>query len=329
MQGGIMRRWFIVGGACLGLVGLLAGWIFFTQNSDDERLVAHGTVEATTVTVATKVAGRLLTRLVDEGASVTQGQVVAQMEQHDLRDEFSLRRAERLAAQAQLADLRAGSRPEEIRAAEAAVERVKAEATRAGQDADRAEILYAKDVIPRRELDLARAGRASTAAAVTEAQQQLQLVRRGARIDTIRQAQARLHGADAALSLARTRMKDAQLISPLRGVVLTKHAEPGEFLALGSPIVTVARLDEVWVRAYIPEPHLGSIHLGQKVRVTTDTSPRSPFAGTVSFIASEAEFTPRSVQTETERVKLVFRVKVTIANPHGTLKPGMPADVFF
>jgi len=128
------------------------------------------------------------------------------------------------------------------------------------------------------------------------------------------------------LALARTRLSYATVFSPLSGTVLSKNAEPGEFVAAGTPVVTVADLREVWLRGYIPETDLGKLRLGQEVAVTTDSYPGKKYEGRVTFIAQEAEFTPKSVQTQKERVKLVYRIKVTIANPAAELKPGMPAD---
>jgi HlyD family secretion protein len=109
--------------------------------------------------------------------------------------------------------------------------------------------------------------------------------------------------------------------------VLSHNIEPGEFVSAGTPIVTVADTLHTWVRAYVNQTDLGRVRLGQKLVVHTDTAPGKNFEGTVSFIASEAEFTPKTVQTAKERVKLVFRIKVDVANPQDELKPGMPADV--
>ena len=296
------------------------------QNADSSRLAVTGTVETTTVQASFKVSGRLKDRLVDEGQQVKAGQIVARLEDDELKDERRLRSAEQQAAEATLADIKAGSRREEIAAAEAMLERLKAEAERAGRDAARAEALYKKEVIPRKELDAARAAKDASAAAVREGEQRHKLVKIGPRPDIVRQGQARLDGAKAASSLSETRLSHAVLASPLAGFVLAKHAEPGELLAAGAPVITVARLDEVWVRAYIPETALGRVKLGQSVKVTSDTWPGRVYQGTVSFIASEAEFTPRNVQTEAERVKLVFRIKITILNPKQELKPGMPVD---
>jgi HlyD family secretion protein len=112
----------------------------------------------------------------------------------------------------------------------------------------------------------------------------------------------------------------------MSGVVLSKNIEPGEYVAPGTPVVTVGDLVHVWLRAYIPETEQRRVKVGQKADVTIDNNPGKIFLGRVSFIAQEAEFTPKNVQTEKERVKLVFRIKIDITNPEMELKPGMPAD---
>lgn len=289
-------------------------------------LKVSGAVEVTSVELSFKLGGRLGERLVDEGELVRAGQLVARLEDDELREERSARAAEERAARAALADLEAGSRAEEIAQAEAALTRIKADAVRFARDAARMEALYRREVVPLRELEAARAGRDASAAAVREAEERLALLRRGSRPDAVRQARGRAEAAGAALALAETRLSHGLLHAPLSGLVLAKHAEAGEMLAAGAPVVTVGRLEEVWLRAYIPETELGRVKVGQRARVTTDTWPGRAFEGRVAFISSEAEFTPKNVQTEKERVKLVYRIKITLANPKMELKPGMPAD---
>lgn len=297
------------------------------KQKTSDRILLTGTVETTTVALSFKVPGRLKERLLDEGQTVKSGQTVARLEDDELKDEQRLKVAEEQAARSALADLQAGSRTEEIAAAAATLARLKAESNRSAQDALRAEALFRKEVIPRKELDAARAAKESTAAAVREGEERLKLVKVGPRVDAVKQAQARLEAAAAARSLSDTRLSQALLVAPISGTVLAKHAEPGELLAVGSPVITVGRLDEVWVRAYIPETSLGRVKLGQQVQVSSDTWKGRTYQGTISFIASEAEFTPRNVQTEAERVKLVYRIKISIANTKQELKPGMPVDV--
>ncbi|QOX80088.1 efflux RND transporter periplasmic adaptor subunit [Trichlorobacter lovleyi] len=321
-----MKKKVLIGLLAVLLLGGLAVTVIRRTQAVNGGLKLTGTIETTTVAVSFKVPGRLKERLVDEGQQVRSGQIVARLEDDELKDERLLRAADQQAAQATLADLKAGSRQEEISAAAATLARLKAESDRAGQDALRAEALFKKEVIPRKEWDAARAARDVAAAAVREAEQRLQLAKAGPRPDAVRAAQARLEGAAASRSLADTRLSQAVLVAPLAGTVLAKHAEPGELLAAGSPVITVARLDEVWVRAFLPETQLGKVRLGQTATVTSDSWKGRIYQGRVSFIASEAEFTPRNVQTEAERVKLVYRIKITIANPKQELKPGMPVD---
>lgn len=297
-----------------------------TRNDANGPLKVSGTVETTTVELSFKVGGRLEARLLDEGASVRAGQVVARLEDRELREEQAARSAQERASKAALTDLAAGSRKEEIAQGEAALARVRTEAVRAADDAVRMENLFRREVVALRDLESARAARDSSAAAVREAEERLRLLKAGPRPDALRQAQATLEGAAATRALADTRLSQSILASPVSGMVLAKHAEPGEMLAAGSPVLTVGKLDEVWIRAYIPETELGRIKLGQKVRITSDTWPGKSYNGTVSFIAQQAEFTPKNVQTTAERVKLVYRIKITVPNPQMELKPGMPVD---
>jgi len=162
---------------------------------------------------------------------------------------------------------------------------------------------------------------------MVQAKEHFRLLRNGSRKEDIEQARARLELTKAALAEAETRLSYATVNSPLFGVVLSKNVEPGEYVSAGTPIVTVADLDNIWVRAYINETDLGRVKVGQRARVTTDSYRHKVYDGRVAFVASQAEFTPKMVQTERERVKLVYRVKVDITNQNMELKPGMPADV--
>jgi HlyD family secretion protein len=268
------------------------------------------------------------------------------------RQEVARAEAEVRRAKAQLADLQAGARPQEIESARAAVERSRADEERARNDRERAGKLHARELIPPSEYDAARASaEVATArrkeaeealalalagprkdqvdqarAVLAAAEENLSLVKEGARRETVDQARARRRQASEAVALAKTRLSHATVLSPVSGTVLSKNAEPGEYVAAGTPVVTIADLRDVWLRAYIPETELGKVRVGQAVSVSTDSHPGKKYPGIVSFIAREAEFTPKSVQTEKERVKLVYRIKVTVANPAGELLPGMPAD---
>ena len=163
-------------------------------------------------------------------------------------------------------------------------------------------------------------------AAFKAAQQRYNEAVEGSRKEDIAIAQANLNAANASLGLSQVNLTYAVLHAPSTGVITVRQAELGEVVTPGSPVVTLADLDHLWLRAYIAETDLGSIHWGQEATVTTDTYPGKKYHGRISFIASDAEFTPKSVQTNTERVTLVYRIKVDLDNPNHELKPGMPAD---
>lgn len=306
---------------------ILAGYLYLHRKpAESDSLNVSGTIEVTSVALSFKIGGRITERLVDEGQIVSAGQLIARLEDDELKHERDGRAAEETASWALVADLEAGSRREEIAQGEAALARIRADAKRLSQDALRTEALFEREVIARNELDAARAARDSSTAAVHEAEQRLKLLRSGPRPDAVRQARARVEGASAGRALAETRLTQSILNSPLSGLVLAKHAEPGEMLAPGAPVVTIGKLDQVWLRAYIPERELGRVKVGQAARVSVDSWPGRSFDGKISFISPEAEFTPKNVQTAKERVKLVYRIKITLDNPKMELKPGMPAD---
>lgn len=292
-------------------------------------LMLSGNIEVTEAQLGFKVSGRVAERLVSEGERVKAGQLIARLDDAEQRAQLNLRRAELAGADAALAELEAGSRPQEIAAAEATLRSMEAERDRTRLDAARQQELRGKDAIADRELEAAQAQLKITEARAAEAGERLKLVKEGPRAEDIAQGRARVEQTRAAVALAETQLENTRLVSPLTGVVLSHNIEPGEYVSPGTPIVTVADLAHVWVRAYISQTDLGRIRLGEKVAVRTDTFPDKTYEGMVGFIAFEAEFTPKTVQTAQERVKLVFRLKVDLANPNDELKPGMPADVTF
>lgn len=256
-------------------------------------------------------------------------------------------------ARAVVAEADAGSRAQDLAAALATVEAARAENGRTGRDYTRVKGLFDAGAVPDQEHDRAKTAaetaaqalaaaearlsllkegvrveeKAQARAALKQAEAVLTLLREGARAEVRQQARARVDAAKAALANARTRLEYGRLASPLSGTALAHHAEPGEYVTPGTPIVTVADLADAWVRVYVPETEVGRVRPGQAARVTVDSFPGKVFEGTVSFISAEAEFTPRAVQTPKERVRLVYRIKVTVRNPAFDLKPGMPADV--
>jgi HlyD family secretion protein len=187
-------------------------------------------------------------------------------------------------------------------------------------------VLFEGHVIPKETLDNAEAGYKIAKATVQRATENYKLVKEGPRKEDIEDAKAQVEQARASLRLAETQLSYTVLNSPLSGVVLVKSSERGEVVNPGTSIITLADLENVWLKAYIPETDLSKVKWGQEVIVTTDLRPKKEYKGKISFISSQAEFTPKSIQTEKERVTLVYRIKVDIPNPDRELKPGMPAD---
>lgn len=294
--------------------------------SDSHFIHVSGNIEVTDAEASFKISGRVSKRLVDEGESIRKGEVVAMLDSSDLASEVEIRRAEMEMAQADLAELEAGSRPQEIAEAEAKLAAAKADKIHLESDFLRAEKLFKEKTISVEEYMHSRGDYEVAVARLQEAEERLKLIKEGPRKEQIDQARARLKQAKASLKLAQIRMGYARLIAPLSGIILSKNIEPGEYVAPGTPIVTIGDLEYVWLRAYINETDLGRVKIGQQVHIITDTYPDKLYKGYISFIASQAEFTPKNVQTKEERVKLVYRIKVNIPNPNMELKPGMPAD---
>ena len=323
------------------VIGAAVGW-WLTHRSDDDpnRLPLSGTIEVTQVDLAFKIPGRLQERLVDEGDTVAAGQVVARLDAVDQELQVARAQAELDSAAAVLARLESGSRPEEINEARAQLQQARAalKATEsrfnlAREDLARYADLRKQEVVSQQKLDEQQTSRDTTlnahqeaVARVQSAEARLALVLAGPRKEEIEQARAQVAVTTQALALARQQLSDTQLKAPTDGVVLSKAAEPGTYLNPGSPVITVGHLRQVWLRAYVNETDLGRIHLNQQADVTTDTYPGKVYPGKVSYIADQAEFTPKSVQTFQERVKLMYRIKIDLDNPRFELKPGMPAD---
>lgn len=286
-----------------------------------------GTIECTQVQVSPQVAGRIVQLPPQEGAVLKQGDLVAQL---DVRD-YEIRRAEAAAAlasaQAQRDLLEAGNREEDIQRAREQVKEAQAVHRAAEADVQRVRKIFDNGTATQKQMDDAQAQYDRAAAALSASEQTLAKMEAGSRKEEIRMAKAQVELAQARWDAADKALNDCTVMAPRDGVVTTRVREEGEYVQPGSPLITLSRLDEVWLSVYIPETSLAKVKLGQKAYVQTDSDARR-FDGLVTFISPEAEFTPRNVQTTDERAKLVYRVKITLPNPDGVFKPGMPADGF-
>jgi HlyD family secretion protein len=308
--------------AALGLAAAVLGGAC-RKAADPGLIVASGHVEATEVLVSTKVAGVIESLSVDEGHAVAAGQELARIDTTDTRLALGAARAERALADSELRLRLAGARVEDVREAKSQVVRAEADLGGAQKDLDRMEGLLGAGSGTTKARDDARTRRDVAQAALDGARERLRRLEAGFRTEEKDAARARLEAADAGIAQLEQQLKDAVVASPVAGVVTEKLAEKGELASRGTGIVVVTDLPDAWLNAYVTEPDLARLRLGQAADVVTDDGQRRK--GRVSFVASRAEFTPKNVQTLDERVKLVYRIKVALENADGIFKPGMPA----
>lgn len=310
-----------------------AAWLLYSgklsRRTATNEIKLSGNIEAHESLVAFKVPGRIVDLPVEEGQSVPAGQLLARLDNDDYRRQLEVDQATERVRGSQLNLSLAGARMQDIEAAHQSVLDAEADLAQKKKDFDRYDDLYKKDEVTGQTCDQAETAVVRAQAAYERQQQIYNELLEGTRKEQISVDRASLHQAREAVGVSRIRLDYTKLNAPFSGVVLVRQAELGEVVSPGTPVVTLADLDHIWVRVYLPETDLGKLRFGQTVSVATDTYPGKRYQGRVSFISSEAEFTPKSVQTEKERVTLVYRVKVDIDNPTHELKPGMPADVFF
>jgi HlyD family secretion protein len=292
------------------------------------ELKLSGNIEAHASLVSFKVTGRIIELPVDEGMAMKAGDLLARLDSADYRQQVAVDEATRRMRNRQLVLGLAGSRWQEVEAAKQTVVDSKADLDQKKKDYARYEALYEKDEIPAQTRDQAATNVTRAQATYDRAQQILNELVEGTRKEELDVDRANVRQAKENLDMSQIRLSYTVLQAPFDGIVLVRQAELGEVVSPGTPIVTLADLDHIWLRVYLPETDLGKLHWGQEVNVRTDTYPGKTYRGRVSVIASDAEFTPKSVQTEKERVTLVYRIKIDVENPNHELKPGMPADAY-
>jgi len=297
-----------------------------------------GQVEATEVQVSPEVGGRVLDIPVVEGNRARKGDVIARLDIRDVDLALQRAQADRAAADAQLRLLQAGSRPEDIRQAEAQAMAAASDVTAAQSDLASAEKDLQRfeqllqnnsgsqkqrdDAATRR--DVARDRVASARARADAAREGAARLRAGARREEVDGARARVAAVDAQIAALEKNKTDATVLAPIDGIVSQRLLDPGEMAAPRAPIVVLTDLDHAWAEVFVDEPQVPRLKHGQPATVFTDAGGSIP--GTISFISSKAEFTPRNVQTAEDRSKLVYRVKIAVDNREGVLKQGMPVE---
>jgi HlyD family secretion protein len=296
------------------------------HQAPDAILRLSGNIEAHESLVSFKVPGRIVGLPIEEGQFVAQGDPLARLDDDDYRQQVHVDEATVRMREAELDLALAGSRTQEIKAAKQALLDAEADRDLKRQEFRRRQALISEQAVSQEDRDTAGTELKRAQATYERIKQNYDQIVEGTRKEEIAVHRANLQLARANLEMSRVRLGYTVLSAPTSGVILVRQAELGEVVAPGTPVVTIADVDHLWMRGYVNETDLGRISWGQPATIHTDTYPNKTYQGKVSFISSQAEFTPKSVETHKERVTLVYRVKIDLNNPGHELKPGMPAD---
>jgi HlyD family secretion protein len=291
--------------------------LFRVSRAAPATLPLSGNIEAHESVLSFKtVQSRIVELPFDEGQWVHKGDLIARLDDSDYRQNVNTARASLDQAEQQVNVALAN-----VDAAAKTVTSDEADLKEKTVDYKRYEALWESQAISAQLRDLAQTALDQSRASTNR--DRALLVAAGKNVAA---SEAALRNARESLKLAQIILGYTVLRAPYDGVILTRQAEIGEVMLPGAPVVTLADLDHVWMRAYLNETDLGRARFGQSAVITTDTYPGRKYQGRISAIASEAEFTPKSVETHTERVTLVYRIKIDVYNPTHELVPGMPAD---
>ncbi|MBD3348732.1 MAG: HlyD family efflux transporter periplasmic adaptor subunit [Candidatus Eisenbacteria bacterium] len=322
------RRRIVMVVAAVAAVGLVLWLTVFRDDANRDELAASGTVEATEARLGFQATGRVDTIAVREGDLVHEGDVLAFLDRTEALARLDQARAQVEASRSALDELERGARSEEVAQARAARDVTEQQLADARRNLERTSNLFEGGAVSEENYEKALVAFDISQSRHEQAEAQLALVEDGPRAERIEAQRAQLRTAEAGLRVAESMLANMTIVAPHDGIVTVRHREPGETVPAGSPVLTVMNPDDRWVRIFVREDRIGAVKVGMPASITADTWPGKSYEGSVTFIAAEAEFTPKNVQTKEERVKLVYAVKVSISRDLGLeLKPGMPADV--
>ena len=311
------------------LAVLAAGYYFYNSKQEQEgtTLKLFGNVDIREVQLAFNGSEHISQLLVEEGESVKKGQLLAVLHSEILQAQLAEAQAQELAQQQLLAKLKAGSRIEEVDKVKAELNAARAKAKAASSSYSRLRSLLKKKVVTADQVDQAKALKDAANAEVEAIKQALNLLEAGTRKEDIASAEAVLLARSAGVDLIQQRLKDAKLIAPSDGIIRNRIMEVGSMVFPQTPVMTLAFIDPIWVRTYLPETALGRVTIGSRAKIYTDSYPDKTYDGWVGYISPTSEFTPKNIQTEELRTRLVYSMRVFACNPNNELRLGMPATV--
>ncbi|MCF6338233.1 MAG: efflux RND transporter periplasmic adaptor subunit [Gammaproteobacteria bacterium] len=303
-------------------------WLQQSRNDNDSnQLSLYGNIDIREAQLAFNGSEHIADILVQEGDRVSKGQLLARLHTELLEAQLAEAEAAMEVQRQVLIKLETGSRSEEVHKAEAELQAAEAQAKAAYDSHRRVAYLLEKKLVSPQDEEQARSQADAAAAQVKAVRATLALIKAGARKEDIAAARALLAERAASLKQARQRLADASLHAPADGIIRNRILEPGDMAFPQSPVLTLAFLDPVWVRAYLPEPMLGRVRPGITAWITTDSYPDKRYQGWVGYISPTAEFTPKTVQTSELRTRLVYSVRIITCNPDNELRLGMPVSV--
>jgi HlyD family secretion protein len=305
-------------------------WARHDPAQDDRTLVLHGNVEIRQVSLAFDGSGRVVTLRAEEGDHVPAGSVLAVQDTQTLALQAEQAMAQIEVQRQALLRLRNGARPQEIAQARSRLDSAQADASRAELDWTRLQQINTETQgrgVSAQDLDRAHNSVQVAQATATQQREALRLTELGPRTEDVAGAEAQLKASQAELALLQHRIAQGELRAPDDAVVRSRLLEPGDMATPQKPVYALALLHPKWIRVYVGEPDLGKLKPGLPARVTTDSHPDQAIEGHVGYIASVAEFTPKSVQTEDLRTSLVYEVRIQVDDAGDTLRLGQPATV--
>jgi HlyD family secretion protein len=313
------------------LLAALAGGVFYYYKTEkmepDNQLRLYGNVDIRQVQLAFQESGRLEKLYVQEGDRVKKGDLLAEIDAVRYKASLDKAGAELIAGQQVVKRLQAGSRPQEIAKAEAEVRSLEARFRDAERTLHRLQRLIKQKATSQQKVDDAATAYQAVKEGLAAASQALELVRIGPRKEDIAVAVAKEQAAAAAVIRAEKEMADTKLYAPIAAIIRDRIMEPGDMAFPSAPVLTLAQTDPLWIRVYVPETDLGKIVPGMRAEVSTDSFPGKVYRGWIGYISPTAEFTPKNVETEALRTRLVYQARVFVCNPEDELRLGMPATV--
>jgi HlyD family secretion protein len=313
--------------ASLVAVPVYYHWNGLFEEEPQNTIKLYGNVDIRQVEIAFYATGRVKRLLVEEGERVEKGALLGEMD--PTRYEAALNQAEAnlSAMEEELAIRKIGARPQNVKRARARVTTAQARLDEAEASYWRYRALWQSGSIPKEHFDNAQMAYRTARAGLKEAREALSLAKEGFRRQEISAAEAQVKAAQAAVALASNELADTRMFAPAEGVIQKRILECGDMAFPETPVYTLALTEPIWVRAYLPESYLGKIKPGYEANITTDSYPKKVYSAWVGYISPTAEFTPKHVQTEELRTKLVYEVRIHAYNPHGELRLGMPVTV--